>query len=142
MFFVDSDHVGRQVICQHAHQVFLGVLVTSLTLATAELAGTSLSLKDRYHEDAMSYQKTYADFMKEKTGMNVGGRMVVFKVKEGEEEEEDPAIDPTEIPAFTYNKPALSQSIQAATIDMGLLAMFNLVFFTAAFVAFRHYDAR
>ena len=116
--------------------------VASLSLATAELAGTSLSLKDRYHQDAMAYQKTYAAFLKEKTGMNVGGRMMVLKVKAGGEEEEEEPIDPTELPAFVYNPPSRAASIQAAVVDMGLLGLFNLVFFAGAFIAFRRYDAR
>lgn len=114
----------------------------ALTLATGELAGTSLRLKNRYYDQAMAYQKIYAAFLKEKTGMNVGGRMMVFKVSiNGEEEEEEP-IDPTELPAFVYEPPSVSNSVQAAIGDMGLLGLFNILFFAASFVAFRRYDAR
>jgi len=114
----------------------------SLSLATSELAGTSLSLKDTYLSDAKNYQKTYADFMKEKTGMNVGGRMIVFKASiDGEENVEEP-IDPTEMPAFVYDRPPFPQALAAAIPDMGILALFNLVFFAGAFVSFNRYDAR
>ncbi|MDH4034276.1 MAG: ABC transporter permease subunit, partial [candidate division Zixibacteria bacterium] len=116
--------------------------VASLTLATEELSGTSLGLKNRYYDQAMAYQKIYAAFLKEKTGMNVGGRMMVFKVKmDGEEEEEEP-IDPNELPAFVYEPPSVPDSLQAATGDMGLLGLLNILFFAASFVAFRRYDAR
>jgi len=140
---LNEERYNRQV-AQQAAAFTIGRIspVTSLSLATAELVGTSLALKDRYHRDAMNYQKDYAAFLKEKTGMNVGGRMVVFKVKmDGEEEEEKP-IDPTELPAFVYQPPSLAQSVQGAVVDMGLLGLFNLIFFVAAFVAFRRYDAR
>jgi len=113
---------------------------TSLAGACTELAGTSPKLKERYYRNAMDYQKAYADFMKEKTGMNVGGRMIVFKI--GDEEEEEEPIDPTELPEFTYHKPTLATSIQAAAPDMGLLALFNLLFFFGAFTSFNRYDAR
>lgn len=114
----------------------------SLTLAVEELAGTSLDLKNRYHDQAMAYQKIYAAFIKEKTGMNVGGRMIVWKVTiDGEEEEEEP-IDPNELPVFVYEPPSVSESVQAAIGDMGLLGLFNIMFFAASFVAFRRYDAR
>ena len=111
----------------------------SLSLATAELAGTSLALKDRYRQAAAEYQKTYASFMKEKTGMNVGGRMIIMKI--GGEEEKEP-IDPTELLAFVYNQPQLAGSIGNVTADTGLLVFFNLIFFAAAMVAFNRYDAR
>jgi ABC-type transport system involved in multi-copper enzyme maturation permease subunit len=139
---LNEERYNRQ-LTQQAAAFTLARLspVASLSLATAELAGTSLSLKNRYYQDAMEYQKTYAAFLKEKTGMNVGGRMMVFKVKSGDEEEEEP-VDSTELPAYVYNAPSLSLSVQAAAVDMGLLGLFSLFFFAAAFVAFGRYDAR
>ena len=115
---------------------------SALSLATGELAGTSVALKDRFYEQAMNYQPTFANFLKEKTGMNVGGRMVIFKIEDGSEQEEPEPIDPTEIPAFTYQQPALASSLSRALPDFGLLALFNLLFVSGAFVAFTRYDVR
>ena len=114
----------------------------SLTLATSELAGTSVSLKDEFYEQAMNYQPVLANFLKEKTGMNVGGRMVIFKVTDGSEEEEPEPIDPTEIPAFTFQPPPLTASVVQAVPDMGVLLLYNLLFVAGAFIAFGRYDVR
>ena len=114
----------------------------SLSLAAAELAGTSLSLTERYHENVLAYQKSYADFMREKTGMNVGGSMIMMKFTNDDDEEAEKTIDPTEMPAFVFQPPSLTETVQASAVDIGLLALFNLAFFAASFVAFNRYDAR
>ena len=114
---------------------------TSLTLATSELAGTTIDLKQRYHEAATEYQQEYAAFMTEKTGMNAGGGMIVFRTSDEAANMKD-TIDPTEIPVFTFNNPDLSRSLAAALPDMGLLLMFNALFLTGALLGFSRYDVR
>jgi ABC-type transport system involved in multi-copper enzyme maturation permease subunit len=113
----------------------------SLALATTRLAGTSLDLKDRFHQEGTAYRETYNAFMKEKTGMNVGGRMIMWKSSEEDEEPPEP-IDPTELPAFRPNNVPLGDTIEASMIDIGLLGLFNLVFFAGAFLGFMRYDLR
>lgn len=139
---LNEDRFNRQQQ-QQAFSFALARLspAASLSLASSELAETSLSLKRRYHDAATAYQKEYADFMKEKTGMNVGGRMLIFKVEDGTEQEEEP-IDPSELPAFKMDEPPLSASLANASFDFGLLAFFNIFFFAASFVAFQRYDVR
>jgi len=114
---------------------------TSLTLATAALAETSLALKNHYHEEAAAYQEVYGNFMKEKTGINPGGRMMIIKSRMDEDEEPE-RINPQELPKFVYRPIGLAASIQSATVDIGFLALFNLLFFSAAFVGFLRYDVR
>jgi ABC-2 type transport system permease protein len=113
----------------------------SLSLATATLAGTSLDLKNRFYDAAADYRESFNAFMKEKTGMNVGGRIVMWKMQ-GEEEEVPEPIDPQEIPAFEYRCASLTESIGQALPDLGSLALFCIVFFAGAFVAFLRYDLR
>ncbi len=113
----------------------------SLTLATTCLAGTSLDLKDRFYRDATAYRETYNAFMKEKTGMNVGGRMIMWKTSEESDEKPEP-IDPTELPAFRPNATPLADAVEASMVDIGLLGLFNLVFFAGAFLGFMRYDLR
>jgi len=114
---------------------------TSVKLATSSMAGTSLDLKQHYKNAATRYQEGFGNFLKEKTGMNAGGRMIMVKhlVDDGEEPE---PIDINELPRFTYHKRELDESLNAAAGDMGLLAIFNIVFFAGAFVAFNRYDLR
>lgn len=109
------------------------------SLATSTLAGTAIDLKPHFLSEATRYQKTYADFMLEKTGMALDGRHMVFKVQ-GEEQPEP--INPEELPAFSYKPTPLAAGITAALPDMGLLAFLNLIFFAAAFFRFQTFDVR
>ena len=44
--------------------------------------------------------------------------------------------------AFTFEPPPFNQVLQAGIFDLSILALFNLLFFTGAFVAFLRYDVR
>ncbi len=114
---------------------------TSLSLATTALAGTSLDLKDRLFDEASSYRESYNSFMKEKTGMNVGGRMIMFKMS-SEEEEAPEQIDPKELPTFAFRSASTAETMDAVVGDIGLLLLFNILFFAAGFTAFLRYDLR
>lgn len=113
----------------------------ALSLANAALAGTALDLKNRFYDEATRYRESFRAFLKEKTGMNVSGGMFIRKVEDdgGEEPER---IDPQEAPAFDYNTASLAGSLESAIIDLGVLALFNLLFFAGAFTAFVRYDVR
>jgi len=121
---------------------------TSFSLAASYLAGTSLRLKNQFLDEAKTYQASFADFMTEKTGMNSGGFVKIRKSTscggKGEEEQTElpETIDINEIPGFTYHSPKTSEALKAATVDIGLLFMFNLIFFAGAVVAFGKYDVR
>lgn len=139
---LNEDRFNRQQIQQKlAFNLARISPASSLTFATSALAGTSLALKSHYNKETTEYQTIYGNFMKEKTGINPGGRMMVIKTTmEGEEEPE--SIDPEELPKFVYKPIGLAESIEAATVDLGLLALFNILFFSGAFVAFIRYDVR
>jgi hypothetical protein len=112
-----------------------------LSLALMALAETSPRLKDHYHSEAAAYQQEYARFMKSKTGVKPGRGMVAIKIRD--DEDEDPApIDPHELPVFRYNPLGFGPSLRAAVVDLGLLVVGNLVFFSAAIIAFGRYDVR
>jgi len=113
-----------------------------LTLAATNLAGTASQQKNHFGTEAAAYQKQFSQFMVEKTGLNVGGRVMVFKMKqEGNEEEEKP-IDSRELPIFYYQSPALGQTFNQAISDMGILLIFNLLFFVGAVLTFLKFDIR
>lgn len=122
---------------------------TSLSLATSYLAGTSIGLKNRFYDEARSYQEQYGKFMKEKTGLNTGGGIRIRQSTscsgggdENDEADKPTAINIKEIPEFKYTDITPAESVQAAVVDMGLLLFFNLIFFAGAFVAFTRYDVR
>ena len=114
----------------------------AFSLATTNLVGTSLDLKQHYRNAAMDYQQTYAKFMKEKTGMLMGGfRVMAFRHTDGPEAKKDP-INPREIPPFVYTAAPLQDVVGTALVDLGVLALFNLIFFVGAYAAFLRYDVR
>jgi ABC-type transport system involved in multi-copper enzyme maturation permease subunit len=51
-------------------------------------------------------------------------------------------VDFSTVPKFQERDLALGESLQLAIWDIGLLVLFNLVFFAAAFVSFLRYDVR
>jgi ABC-type transport system involved in multi-copper enzyme maturation permease subunit len=112
----------------------------AVSLATSRLAGTSPELEHWYREAAQAYQQTYANFMFEKTGVNVGGGMMIVRMEDNGEEPEP--IDPHELPAFMLATEPLEASVGGAVVDFGLLALANLIFFAGGFIAFRKYDVR
>jgi ABC-type transport system involved in multi-copper enzyme maturation permease subunit len=74
----------------------------SFALASADLAGTSLELKQRFVNSANTYQETYAQFIAEKTGGMSGGWWSRGGDNNAENRE---AIDPYELPVYNYEEP-------------------------------------
>jgi ABC-type transport system involved in multi-copper enzyme maturation permease subunit len=113
------------------------------SLAAAQIAGTSMSLQDQHKAALLAYQQEYGKFMFEKTGVNMGGGMMLFinRTNNGQEEAKK-EINPHEMPAFTFAPPQVTETLGEASIDIGLLGLFNMMAFAAAFVAFRRYDMR
>ncbi len=114
----------------------------SLTTAISQLAGTSLALNDRFYQEALDYSRSFGNFKQEKTGFNSGVSMRVIKVGDSAGQEDPKRIDPAELPPFAYRRWGISQALDGAAVDIGLLAFFNLLFFAGAFVAFSRYDLR
>jgi ABC-type transport system involved in multi-copper enzyme maturation permease subunit len=112
----------------------------SLTLSLTSLAATSLSLQSEYLAAAREYQKSLAQFIRAKTGRNMGGFMTI-KIGGPEEEEKRP-LNPAELPVFNSRSESFGSCLANALPDIGLLMLFNFVFFTGAFVAFQRYDVR
>ena len=117
---------------------------TSLSLAASHLSGTSLSLKDRFDRQARDYQEAFGKFMKEKTGMNPGGMIRIRKtIIDGESEAVKPeTINPRELPTTNPIRLSLAEAIYPALKDIGLLILYNFLFFAGAFIAFLRYDVR
>jgi ABC-type transport system involved in multi-copper enzyme maturation permease subunit len=54
----------------------------------------------------------------------------------------DERVEFENVPKFQEQDVALGQSLKSAVWDIGLLALYNLVFFAASFVSFQRYDVR
>ena len=109
---------------------------SAFSLAATSLSGSSLALKQHYLEEAKRYRDVYARFQKEKSG----GDLFVIRIAPNEPKPEP--IDPRELPSFQYLQSPLKEVIRASVLDLGILAVFNVLFFAGAFVAFLRYDVR
>jgi len=113
----------------------------TFSLASTAIAGTGIHLKDEYKRSAEEYQKSFAEFIKGKTGVTPSGGLI-FMISVGGEESKKIPINPMEIPKFEFRQPPLRESLGDAAIDFGILALFDLIFFAGAFIAFSRYDVR
>jgi ABC-2 type transport system permease protein len=113
----------------------------TFSLAATSLAGTSIELKQHYRKEAEGYQVAFANFIKEKTGMNPSGGMIMMRIETDHDAKPKP-INPAELPAFQYTPMSLAMVGGSVIFDVGLLAFFNLLFFGCAFAAFLRYDVR
>ena len=95
-------------------------------------------MKQRFMASANTYQQTYAEFINEKTDGAGGG----WWAHRGSQDDDQEPIDPYELPLYNYEEASTSELINGALPDIGILIMFNLVFFAGAFIAFLKYDVR
>ncbi len=138
---LNEDRRNRQVQQEKLALSFANISPTaSFSLAVTKLIGTSIDLKNHFLSEASGYQKSYGEFMKEKTGMNPGGGLIFIRMRDDGEEEKP--IDPKELPPFQYNRQPLTESVNHALPDMGLLVLFSVIFFVGAFIKFLRYDVR
>ena len=111
------------------------------SLASDEISGTGIRLKNLYKQQAERYQNAYAEFMKGKTGMNPGGGFV-FRINTNEQDQKKEPINSNEIPEFQFAVSPIAESFGLMAVYFGLLVLFNLVFFLGAFVSFLRFDVR
>ena len=114
----------------------------AFSLAAMNLAGSSTALKQHYLDEAHAYQAAYASFLSEKTGGLLSGSGLQVIMRRSGDNDKPAPIDPREIPPFQYRPPAVADVFNRALPDLGLLLLFNMIFFAAAYVSFMKYDVR
>lgn len=112
----------------------------TFSLLATSIAATGVGLKNEYRAQAERYQREYAAFIRGKTGQNPSGSFVFRMTTDDEEERRK--INPSEIPAFVWGTPPLAASLGGIVADFGILALFAIVFFGGAFLAFLRFDPR
>ncbi len=138
---LNEERANRQVVQEDVAFAIARISPSAaFSLAARALAGTSLSLKDHYREAARNYQGSYAKFVLGKTGVNLGGGMV-FRIIDEDGEKPKP-IDPGDLPPFEYRPQGLAELLPSALFDIGLLAVYSMLFFAASIFAFNRYDLR
>lgn len=112
-----------------------------LSFVNTTIAGTGIHLKEEYKRKAEEYQKSFAEFIREKTGRNPSGGMVFRFTIAGDDEKKKP-INANELPVFRFQQDPLSASAGPIAVDFSILSLFALIFFAGAFRAFLHFDVR
>src|SRR5690606_34558310 len=123
---------------------------TSMSLAMTQLAGTSISMKNRFSDQARDYQAVFRAFLEEKNpgSINMGSGMVMrVTINQGSGNvsvggADDSKINPSELPVFEYQDVKLGDVSIAAMPDIVFLVGFGILFFVGAFVQFLRFDVR
>ena len=141
---LNEERENRQVEQKRLAFDFARISPTAcFSLATMSLAGTDLDLREQYLNQATDYQSKFGAFLKQKTGVNPGGRTIRFRaVSDSGEQEKPKPIDATELPAFTFSPPSTTSAMTSALPNIGLLLLYTLIGFSGAVIAFLRYDLR
>ena len=118
----------------------------SFNLASTSLCGTSLDLKDHFIKQATDYSRSFGAFIRSKTGYEVGSLAHIYNdaaartagIKKAPSE----PINTGEIPEFRFKSKALPEILGNTLPDLAILILFNIIFFSAAFLSFLRYDLR
>lgn len=112
-------------------------------LVTMKLSGTDVALKKRYEDAMKEYKAQYSTFSQQKGGM-FGFRISSGRGSSGASMvgAEEKKVDITEAPKFTDPDYSFSTALEGSLFDLGLLALFNVLAFVGAFVAFLKFDMR
>lgn len=115
--------------------------VTVFSLAAQGAVGTSLGLEERFGKAALAFREEYVKFMDKKTGGNGNASFIIYR-KMGDDKTKPDPINTREIPEFNFKPAPVTENLASVFPEMGLLALFNIIFFSGAFISFRKYDAR
>ncbi len=141
-----SEELGNRKAEQERLAFLLARLSPSSAyqLATMKLCGTNTTLKRRYEESMQAYRTDFLRFVQEKGDeerqrvldrRRESNRVVMFGAG-------DAALDVSELPRYEAPTNAFAEAIALSMIDIGLMALFSVVCFGGAFVAFLRYDVR
>ena len=139
---LNEDRRNKQEV-QERLAFGLAMLSPSATfsLAAMTIGGTGIHLKEAYKRSGENYQTSFAEFIKGKTGQTPSGNFVFRISTDGDEPKKQP-INPMELPAYEFQQEPIGASFGSIAIDLGILSLFNIIFFVGAFVSFLRYDVR
>ncbi len=120
---------------------------SAFQLAAMDLVGTGVSLKTRYESAMSAYRDQFVQFVEQK--QSEGGPSGAFTISIDTESgvkigspRDQGALDVSQLPKFSAPAYSFADGLGATLVDLGLLALFTLAAFGAAFVAFLRYDVR
>ncbi len=121
--------------------------VSAYQLAVMELAGTDIDLKSRNVDAMRTFRSEFnAEVKKREQESGVGGGIMISFTDEGgfqmQDRRDKTSLDISTLPKFTPSELKTGEAVNSALVDSGLLIVFTLGAFAAAFMAFVRYDVR
>jgi ABC-type transport system involved in multi-copper enzyme maturation permease subunit len=145
--------VNEELRNRKAHQEHLAFALSRVSpasayqLASMSLAGTGVSLKSRYEDAMRTYRNGFIEYVgrKQKETGTQGGFRITVDSQTGfhfSAPRERGTLDVSDLPAFLPPAVPFGETAETAVIDAGLLALYSLLAFAGAFLAFLRYDVR
>ena len=112
------------------------------------LAGTDLALKSRYEDALTDHRAEFLNYVDEKSagaGPGAGSVMITMDSEKGlsiSSGRDNAGVDVSDRPRFAAPQINISSAVQSVMVDAGLLILFTLVSFAAAFASFLRFDVR
>ena len=136
---VDQAKTGRYYTCISPAIIY--------QRASEAIAGVGVHRIADLCQQIKRYQENLKEYIRSKDAEDSDSLHLLFQfpsdwVAENWHAISDKQVDFDNVPKFQERDLALGQSLKLAIWDIGLLALFNLVFFTASFVSFLRYDVR
>ena len=143
---VYEDHLNKMMAPATFGRYFTRLSPTVLYQCASEaIAGTGINRFKSLYQQVKRYQQDLKEYIRSKDAEDPESLHLLCDhgqaIRDWGVISKKPVSFDT-VPKFQERDPALAKSLQWAIWDIGLLALFNLVFFAAAYVSFLRYDVR
>jgi ABC-type transport system involved in multi-copper enzyme maturation permease subunit len=145
---ITEEHLNKMVAQANAGRNFTCISPTAIYQRASEaVAGTGMYRCVDLYQQIKRYQEGFKEYVRSKDQEDPDSLHLLFQfpsqwVAENWDAISGRPVDFDTVPKFQERAPALGEGLKLAIWDIGLLALFNLVFFAAAFVSFLRYDVR
>jgi ABC-type transport system involved in multi-copper enzyme maturation permease subunit len=143
------DEYLRQMVAQAKNGRYFTCISPAVIYqrASEAIVGVGMHRITDLCQQIRRYQENLREYIRSKDAEDSGSLHLLFQfpsdwVAENWHAISDKRVDFESVPKFREQDVALGQSLKSAIWDIGLLALYNLVFFAAAFVSFLRYDVR
>ena len=141
-----DEHHNRMIAQTILGRNFTCISPTAIYQRASEaIVGTGVNRCVNSYQQVKQYQAELKEYVRVKDSEDPDSLHLIFPedfaVKAWGAISKKP-VDFDTVPKFQERDLPLGQSLQLAIWDIGLLALFNLVFFAASFVSFLRYDVR
>ena len=150
---VIEDHHNKMMAQALTGRNFTCISPTAVYQRASEaVAGVGIARCASLYQQVKRYQTNLKEFIRSRDSEDPDSRHLIFDEDIFDEDDSSGSFDwktiskrPVDfdiVPKFQEHDLALGESLKLAIWDIGLLVLFNLVFFAASFVSFLRYDVR